>query len=151
MGESEHYTTMKKLLIMLVFIVPTIASAAWVLQTRVWHNTGTGQNYYGSFPPGVATFTPTPTPTNTFTPTATNTPVNTPTPDILSGSVTWTNAKTPVAITNTNFSTSSKIVVMANQAVTAGSIIFSAYPISGAISIQGNSTSAVTAFWLAQP
>lgn len=59
-------------------VTPTV-TYNWVYQNNIWRNGSTGQIYYG-YPPGVRTFTPTPTPTNT--PTITNTPVITNTPTI---------------------------------------------------------------------
>jgi hypothetical protein len=78
---------MRKLpLILLVFLVPAFVMAAWVLQATnqtngipgVWREPTKGIVYYGSYPPGVNTFSP--TPTWTFTGTPTNTAVNASTP-----------------------------------------------------------------------
>lgn len=82
---------MKKFLFLFLIATNSLAFSPtptpnWVLQGNIWRNGATGQIYYGAYPSGVNTFTPTPTPTftrtftPTFTPTFTNTPTVTPTP-----------------------------------------------------------------------
>jgi len=64
---------MKKLTL-LFFLLTSPAFCAWILANNgIWWNSGTNQIYFGPFPPGVFTYTPTPTnsPTSTPTPNAT--------------------------------------------------------------------------------
>ena len=94
---------MKKILIILsVFIVPTFVMAAWVLQATnqpngapgVWREPTKGIVYYGAYPSGVNTFTPTPTWSNTGTPTPTFTNTIT-TTETMSNTFTLTFTNTP--------------------------------------------------------
>lgn len=75
----------------------------------------------------------------------------TPTPNILSGFVTLANDLTPVAVSNTNFSANTRMVVTAKNSVTGVVNSFGVTCISGACSIVGTATGAVTAMWIAQP
>ena len=97
--------------------------AGWIIPTRTWWNSGTGQVYYNGYPTGVSTFTPTatsfftftftPTPSFTATPTFTgtwtqnltftNTRTFTPTP-------TFTTTFTPVLYAGTDVVLSGKYI-----------------------------------------
>lgn len=93
---------MRKIVTIILFLLPSTLLAAWVLQATnqtngvpgVWREPTKGIVYYGQFPPGVNTFTP--TFTFTSTPTITNTGSNTPTPTFTStGTFTLTFTNTP--------------------------------------------------------
>lgn len=47
----------------LFLICASVSAQTWVKQNNIWTKSNTGEVYYGAYPPGVNTFTVTPTPT----------------------------------------------------------------------------------------